>query len=208
MKSYSLFYLLLLSYGLVSCDKKEASSSTAASRSEEKEAPIPIKFQSKKLPPGSQEHYDRSVKAGGSPSIAHDIPPLHREARGVYSTLGAAKEFKALCGFDLPGWVEPLKGNFNISMRKSGAVRQSILEYKIDPTRRAELEKRIAEANAREFPQRYPVIFVQSSSQPGARVGSIGVIPNGKVKESMAVRIEEGGTVVLIASRGPVGWDD
>jgi hypothetical protein len=208
MKSHSLLCLLLFSWGLLSCDKKEPRPLTAASKSEETEAPIPLKFQAGKLPSGSQEDYDRYVKAGGDPSIADDIPPLDREVTGVYSSLGAARVFKAICGFDIPNWMKPLKGNFFVSIRKSGSVRQSWLEYKIDPARRAELEKLITEANTREFPQRHPVKFYSGTSPAVSSSAYIDFKPDGKVKESMAVRIDEEGIVTLRASLGPVGWDD
>ncbi len=212
MKSQSLLCLLLLPWILLSCGKKEDSSiakeNSSGGEAGQDIAPLSSRHQSKKLPPGSQEDYDRYVKAGGGPSIAHDNPPLDREATGVYSSLGAARVFRSICGFDIPEWVEPLKGNYFVDIRRHGPVRQSWLEYKIDPARRTELEKLITEANAREFPQRHPVKFY-SGSNPAVSSGAyIDFKSDGKVKESMAVRIDEEGIVTLRASRGPAGWDD
>lgn len=215
MKPEFLLCLLLLPSSLVCCRKKETShpatgESSRAAGVEPIDHGIPpaSKYKSERLPRGSQEDYDRYVKAGGTPSIAHDTPPMDKMASGIYSYLGAARQFKAICGFDLPDWVEPVKGNFTVSIRNSGAVRQSWLEYRIDPARRAELERLISEANARQFPQRHPVEFVQSSSQPGTRVGFIDFKPDGNVKERMGATLEEDGTVTLRSSRGPVGWDE
>lgn len=209
MKSHSLLCLLLLSWGLLSCDKKATHPSATAPKPEKRVESIPLKFQSEEVLPGSKEVYSSPIWENDIPlSIAHETPSMDKKARGVYSYLGSARVFKSICGFDIPEWVEPIKGDFSVSLRRSGAVRLSTVEYKIDPARRAELEKLITEANAREFPQRTPVIFYPSTSQVGARVGYISFKPDGKVKESMAARLEEDGTVVLMASQGPVGWDD
>jgi hypothetical protein len=209
MKSSSLLFLLLLPLGLLSCDKKGARLPTVAAKPEEKEVPTLSKFQSREVLPGSRDNFSRPNRPQDTPkSLAHDTPSMDKKARGSYSYLGAAREFKAICGFNLPDWVEPLKGGFSVFHSGGGFVRQSTLEYKIDPARRAELEKLIAEANAREFPQRAPVIF-HSTSGPAVSSGAhIDFKPDGKVKESMAVRIDEEGIVTLRASLGPVGWDD
>jgi hypothetical protein len=215
MRSNLLPFLLVLSWGLVSCDKtkdpfpsKENSSGAKAGQGI---VPQSSRHQSKEVLPKSREVFERNVRPGQMRrTLVHDTPSMDKDSLGNYSYLGAAREFKAICGFDLPDWVEPREGNFTVSVKRSGPVRHSWLEYQIDPARRAELEKLITEANAREFLQRHPVKFY-SGSDPAVSSGAyIDFKPDGKVKESMAmaVSIDDKGTVTLRASRGPVGWDD
>jgi hypothetical protein len=211
MKTDLLPFLLLFSWGLVSCGKTKDPSPLKENSSGAGEdiAPLSSRYQSKEVLPGSREVFERDVRPGQTRrTLAHATPSMDKDSLGNYSYLGAAREFKAICGFDLPDWVEPREGNFTVSVKRSGPVRHSWLEYQIDPARRAELEKLITEANAREFLQRHPVKFY-SGSDPAVSSGAyIDFKPDGKVKESMAVSIDDKGTVTLRASRGPVGWDD
>lgn len=209
MNPFRFLCLFLLSWSLLSCDNKEISPSVSVPEAGEKTEPIPERFRSMDVLPGSKEDMARYVKPGETPRLlAHDVAPLDKEARGAYSYLGAARVFKSICGFDLPEWVEPLKGSYSVDIRRRGPVRHSNVEYKIDPARRSELERLIVEASKSAFPQRHQITFVPSSSLVGARVGPVAFESDGKVKESMAVRLEADGKVVLRASRGPVGWDD
>lgn len=170
---------------------------------------MPSKYESMEVLPGDKEIFSRPVEPGQMPrTLIHDSPLMNRQSWGNYSYNGAAKAFRTICGFNPPDWVEPLKGTFSVSIRRSGSVVQSLLEFKIDPARRSELEKLIVESNAREFPQRWPVIFYSDSSIPDSSGAYIDFKADGKEKESMAVRIDEKGVVTLRASRGPVGWDE
>ena len=212
MKSLSLLCLLGLSLGLLSCDKMEAPPFSAAPESGEREESIPVIFQSKDILPGSKEAYFSSTWKNDIPrSIAHDIPSMDKEARGAYSYLGAARVFKSICRFDLPEWVEPIKGVFSVSMRRSGPVRHSTAEYTIDPARRAELEKLIVEATEAETAHRHKLVFVTQpiyGEQSSARFASFEHNPAEKVKERTYILLKDDGTITLRVSRGPVGWDD
>lgn len=205
--------MVLLSCFFVSCGKRRSTvtppSSSSAEVTSSLGAEIPSQYESLEVLPGDKAVFDRPVDPGQMPrTLVHDTPSMDKQSWGNYSYLGAAKAFKAICGFTPPEWVKPLTGTFYVSLRKSGTVVQSVLEFQIDPEKRTDLEKLIVEANAREFPQRLPVIFYSGSNPPVSSGAYIDFKADGKVKESMAVAIDEKGTVTLRASRGPVGWDD
>jgi hypothetical protein len=205
--------LVLLLCCVDSCDKRSVSNSGPTTNPVEVIAdagePIPLKYGSMEVLPGDKALFNRPVAPGQTARrLIHDTPSIDTQSSGNYSYLGAAKAFKAICGFNPPDWLEPINGRFSVSIRKDGPVVQSVFEFKINPEMRLELEQLIIEANARQFPQRRPITFFPSSTSPGRRVGYIDFFPNAELKEAMAVTLEENGTVTLRASRGPLGWDD
>ena len=127
---------------LFGCDQAQptADSSKTASPPGQASSSKSTRPFSKEVLPGNLSDFAKPVGEGQTPrTIVHDTPPMDREARGFYSDLGAANEFKAICGFELSEWVEPINGRYYITVNGSIFVSQASLKYKIDPNQRDEL---------------------------------------------------------------------
>ena len=199
---------VVISCGLVSCDRNVNPPRNPETLTKTPAAPVHRTFQADDVLPGSREAYERLVRNGGKAELADDIPSMSSEGIHFYSRVGSARAFMAICGFQMPDWVEPLEGRAGVSQVSGGTLRTSDLEYRIPTKKRSELERLMVEANTREHPRRLPVTFYRSSREEGARVGYINFKPDGVVDESMGVIIKSDGVVRLRASRGPVGWED
>jgi hypothetical protein len=199
---------VVISCGLVSCDRNVNAPPNPGTLTETPAAPVDQTFQADDVLPGSREAYERLVRNGGKAELADDIPSMSSEGIYFYSRTGSARAFMAICGFQMPEWVELLGGRAWVSQVTGGNRRTSYLDYRIPTEKRGELERLVVEANAREHPRRLPVTFHPSSSSEGTRVGSNTFRPDGVVEESMSVIINSDGVVRLVARRGPVGWED
>jgi hypothetical protein len=207
-KSLRMISWVVISCGLVSCGRNENAPPNSGTLTETPAAPVDRTFQADDVLPGSREVYERLVRNGGKAELADDIPSMSSKGIHFYSRVGSARAFMAICGFQMPDWVEPLGGRAGVSQVTGGTLRTSDLEYRIPTEKRGELERLVVEANAREHPRRLPVTFYSSTREEGTRVGSITFKPDGVMDESMSVIIESDGVVRLRASRGPVGWED
>ena len=207
-KSLRMISWVVISCGLVSCDRNVNPPPNPGTLTETPSVPVDQTFQANEVLPGSREAYERLVRNGGKAELADDIPSMSSEGIYFYSRTGSARAFVAICGFQMPEWLEFSGGRAWVHEARGGNRRTSDLEYRIPTEKRGELERLVVEANSREHPRRLPVTFYPSSSEEGTRVGSITFKPDGVVDESMSVIIESEGVVRLRASRGPVGWED
>lgn len=97
--------------------------------------------------PGSAKILKARLHPNDPPAfLAHDTPALDRRAKGAYSYLGAAREFRNLCGIDLPDWLTPKKGGYHVSRSGKSFRCSSTLQFKIDPQRRDELKQLLSQA--------------------------------------------------------------
>ena len=207
-KSLRMISWVVISCGLVSCDRNVNPPPNPGTLTETPSVPVDQTFQANEVLPGSREAYERLVRNGGKAELADDIPSMSSEGIYFYSRTGSARAFVAICGFQMPEWLEFSGGRAWVHEARGGNRRTSDLEYRSPTEKRGELERLVVEANSREHPRRLPVTFYPSSSEEGTRVGSITFKPDGVVDESMSVIIESDGVVRLRASRGPVGWED
>lgn len=131
------------------------------------------------------------------------------EACGPYSYQGAANEFKAICGFEIPNWVEPVDGHYYITKHGKQFVSQARLEYKIDPSRRDELAGLMIEGSATLRPGLPAITFGTQpiEGKPDAKTSGYSLKqPDGRADEFSMVLFADG-RVALSNTRGPEGWD-
>lgn len=115
----------------------------------------------KEVLPGSTHWLNREITHTDAPIVvAHDVPRMDREAAGPYSYLGAEREFETICGFPLPSWIEPVSGEYSVSLRsqtRNAWVSHALIHYQTDPARREELANLISGAYSRRWPERAPL---------------------------------------------------
>jgi hypothetical protein len=160
--------------------------------------------------PESQSLLERKVRTGDTPiTIAHATPPLENDAQGPYSYLGAAREFETICGIAMPGWVEPVAGDYSVSRQGKHFLAWSRLTYRIDPSRCNELIQSINDGYKR----------IRGSAPHWFRVGDPTTGPSGvqmgeKLLDGIIrvydikIQIVDDGTIKLFNIRGPDDSDN
>jgi hypothetical protein len=135
---------------------------------------------------------------------------MDKEASGPYSYQGAANEFKAICGFMLPDWIEPMEGHYYITKHGKNFVSQARLQFKTDPSRIAELRAMVLRAYQERWPANAPMVPELSQPDPAGPEywGTYyRIIENGFYRYKVSIGVNSDGSISLSNTRGPEDWD-
>ena len=173
-----------------------------------------ISQNAKEIVPGSRLRWDliaRSRTAKDSPvETAHGTPQMNSEAVGPYSYQGSANEFKAICGFEIPDWVEPVEGEYYITKHGNQFVSQASLKYKTDPAQIEDFTSMVLASYAGRWPDKPPLVFYPTQSDPaGPKYWNTSYHIIGKNFDSSTISIggDSDGNISISNTRGPEGWD-
>lgn len=211
MKLHPLVFLLVAT--VTSCDRDHfapPAKPPAVGSAERVGRDLGAQF-SEEVLPESAKQYQHTPRSGDTPIlIAHDSPPMDKEAIGPFSYLGAAREFQSICGFSPPKWVESVKGSYDVSLHSGEFVSQTHLECKIDSGRIDELTTLIAQAYLERWPDRPPLKWVFRQPDPsGLKYWTAYIwVKEGRMRlYDVTIGLDSSGKMRVFNTRGPDGWD-
>jgi hypothetical protein len=165
---------------------------------------------SKEILLGSRLKFDYTPRPGSALiETAYEVPRMDRLLRGPYSYQGAFAEFKAMCGFELPRWINPVKGDYIVHKTSGSFVCQANLHFQTDPNRIGELGELVSDANKLRWPDRGFMSTTFQHPDPSTRKFMQGsyLVEEGKIQNKVRITIFEDGEVIISNARGVAGWD-